>query len=600
MPSTTRFLVVLSSCLVWFASIALLQALPEIKSDKSLGTWREFVTSLKLQNKPGAAIYFDTDRLVAGEYTGNDPSNYFAKKFRKERRTNVGRIVKQKKGLDIVVYDFDEIYTRTDASVSGVLPHTVYFFGRRPAAIVADGQISNWPLEGFALGIHALNSCDPDDIALRAPAGAGRGGDGRWAKYEREDGREIWAASAPGSGGYGTSGLSGVEYDDRPYRFLPGGRAGAVCYSWSVLRPGSPGGHHISFSGNGAVSFLRGGVGGGAVWLKSGGRLDVDGVDAQGGLARYASFASGSGGHIIMDSPEVPSAGVIRLNGGDGGAGVVEFRGTPGSPKLLYLLGNNTDFNFDKLPVGLPSGVGLDAATKGQGRNPSEEYQIVSRPSPRVPTVTASAPRRNTNARKFSVAASVTGRNVPAAVRYRVRPPGATFFGRWTTASLPPGTEKKKAWHTEVTSGREGLWQVEVVADDAKGGRSTGKVVNVLVDRRKPECFFPLEGAVKPTGQPGGYSIRVLATDYDSAGSGAAASGPARVEYRLKRPDAAFGNRWIRVPVGGKAQHPFWPYIELTVPITLDPAVRGNWEMQVRAVDAAGNVSLADTTTIKQ
>ena len=47
-----------------------LHALPDVKFDKSksLGTWEQFVTSLGLRKKPGAAIYFDADRLVVGEF----------------------------------------------------------------------------------------------------------------------------------------------------------------------------------------------------------------------------------------------------------------------------------------------------------------------------------------------------------------------------------------------------------------------------------------------------------------------------------------------------------------------------------------------------
>jgi hypothetical protein len=91
-----------------------------------------------------------------------------------------------------------------------------------------------------------------------------------------------------------------------------------------------------------------------------------------------------------------------------------------------------------------------------------------------------------------------------------------------------------------------------------------------------------------------------MAYDYDSNGIAEDASGPARVEYRLKRPGAnRFGN-WRRVTVGAPDQHAEWPYVQLTIPVTLDPLVRGEWAMEVRAVDLAGNISDADSTTIEQ
>ena len=151
-----------------------------------------------------------------------------------------------------------------------------------------------------------------------------------------------------------------------------------------------------------------------------------------------------------------------------------------------------------------------------------------------------------------------------------------------------------------MTSRKQGRWQVEVLADDAKGGRSTGKVVEVLVDRIKPQCYTPTNDAVQPTGKPGSYRVKVYADDYDSSGVATDASGPARVEYRLRRPGATrFGN-WRRVTVGAPDQHAEWPYVQLTLPVTLDPLVRGEWAMELRAVDLAGNISDADSLVIKQ
>ena len=580
------------------ALAAPLHALPDVKFDKSksLGTWQQFVTSLGLQKKPNAAIYFDTDRLVVGEQVAY--SFDFEPTHRRQIRTGVGRVVKQTGGPDMVVYDFDEIYTAVGQSASIKLPTTIYIFGRRPAAIVADGQISTWPAASAQLTVYALNSCDPNDTTKRAEAGLGRGGNGRWTRYVRKtDGQEIFAASGGGGGGYGTAGSSGFDADGRPDHFLSGGVGGAVSYSWDVIRSGSPGGTYYLLSDNNVVNAIPGGVGGGAVWIKSGGRLDLDHVWAYGGNGLAGNTAGGSGGHVILESPEIPNLFMAQLSGGGyrGGAGVLEFRGTPGAPRLSRILAGDPR-EVVRVPVGLPQGLKLDKAVYDGPHEPA----ISSRPRIPVPAVTVSAPRRMINAQKFGVAASVTGVKIPASVRYRVRPPGATFFGSWITELLPAGSTKNKSWEKELTSRKQGRWQVEVVAEDAKGGRSTGKVVEVLLDRIKPQCYTPTNDAVQPTGKPGSYKVKVFADDADSAGVGTDASGPARVEYRLKRPGAkTFGN-WRRVAIGAPGQHANWPSIQLSLPVTLDPSVRGKWTMELRAIDRAGNISDADSLSIDQ
>ncbi len=581
------------------ALAAPLHALPEIKFDKSksLGTWQQFVTSLGLQKKPNAAIYFDTDRLVVGEQVAY--SFDFEPEHRRQIRTGVGRVVKQAGGPDIVVYDFDEIYTAVGPSASIKLPTTIYIFGRRPAAIVADGQISNWPAEALLLTIYALNSCDPNDTTKRAEAGLGRGGDGRLTRYVRKtDGQEIFDVSEGGGGGYGTAGASGRDTDGRPHHFLSGGLGGAVSYSWDVLRPGSPGGRLYALSDSGSVTYEAGGVGGGAVWIKSGGRLDLNRIYAWGGNGYGGNTsllpAGGSGGHVILESPEIPNLFMAQLSGGGyrGGAGVLEFRGTPGAPKLGGIIAGDSREEI-RVPVGLPGVLKLDKAVYDETHEPA----ISSRPRIPVPAVTASTPRRATNAQKFVVAASATGVNIPASVRYRVRPPRATFFGRWITAPLPAGGKKNKSWQTNVVSRAEGIWQVEVVADDTKGGRSTGKVVSVTVDRRRPGIDFS-EAAARPAAKRGDYTIGALVYDYDKDGIGKEASGPARVEYRLKRPGSNSWGNWTRVTLGNKTQYPDWPSLSLRVPFRLDPAIRGKWTLEVRVLDVAGNASDGKMLTV--
>jgi len=595
-PQTRRLIpVVAASFLVAF--VHPLPALPDINFDKSksLGTWQQFVTSLGLQNDRAATIYFDTDKLVAGRFTGKGQYD-FGGGNRQPLRTPVGRIVKQAIGPDIVVYDFDEIYTTN-------LPWRIIIFGRLPAAIVADGQISNWPSEDLSsatLDIHALNSFNPDDTTQRAPAGRGQGKDGNLREVIVLDGYG-WMVSSGGGGGYGTAGLKGLSAygpDGSVEPALLGGDGGERCLNWNVLRPGSPGGG--TFDTN-TMRLIGGGPGGGAIYVKSGGRLDLFSISASGGLGSLEARplvpwrgiflernGGGSGGHIVLESPEAPSIYVAAsiLPGYRGGAGALEFRGIPSAPRVGQIKGIDGWTDSERAPVRMPRGISFGT-----------DFKIFSGPRLVAPKVTASVNRLATSNGFFRVTASGTARNNLSTIRYRVRQPDGQFFGPWRTEHLADNN-KRKSWSKQIASPLQGKYQVEVVAEDIDGRRSTGKVVEVVVDRVKPRCLL-LEDAQNVIGRPGAYKINVLIIDDDGEVVVDDVSGPVRVEYQLKRPGAkTFGKKWMSLPVGGTTLLP--RYVDFDLTVTINPAIRGVWEMQVRAVDAAGNVGQPRTTTITQ
>lgn len=570
-----------------------LHALPDIKFDKSksLGTWEQFVTSLGLQDSPayGPAVFLDTDRLVAGAVR----NSWSGREGREVLRENVGRLVQQNGGPDIVVYDFEEIYTIDAQNES--LPSKIILFGRRPAAIVADGQISNWPSErGSRLSIEAHNSCNPDNLAEKATSTA-QGGDGY--VQDSEWGTVLVGAGSGGYGSAGDSGMPGVNSDR--VGLLPGS-GGPASFSWGILRPGSAGGDVIEQWPAGKRHL--GAAAGGAVWLKSGGRLDVHEITALGKMGDDLNLrwtGGGSGGHVIVDSPEIPRLAYVYVRGNgawssqQGGVGVVEFRGTPGMPDFAdygYIWGGN---GGDAVPVGLPAGISFS------GREPKLDQNVLEVARPRIlaPTTTVSTPRPATRERKLRIAASVSApvRSVPAKVRYRLRPPGANVFGPWSTDELPAGTSRLKSWTKEPSALAEGKWQAEIVGEDNKGRRSTGKVVEVLVDHTKPSVWLDSR-SIKPTGQPGGYNLETFVDDW-SSNQHAVSSGPLRLEYRLRRPGAASFSRWLPFSLG---QSPNWPSNAVLVPLTLDPAVNGSWTVQIRAVDLVGNIGEAQTLTIQQ
>ena len=580
-----------------------LHALPDVRFDKSksLGTWEQFVTSLGLQNEPSSGpfplIYFDTDNLVVGEYLWGDIfSDFFEKRGRRPLRYGVGRIVKQDGGPEIAVYDFDEIYTFGDRG--NQLPGIIVLLGRRPALIVADGQISNWPKDPFnTLEIWAYNSRSPDKTSLKSPAGSGRGRSSNLTVYEVND-ETQYAWSGAGSGGYGTAGQAGRSLDIFNVGTVPGGQGGAACFSWDVLRAGSHGGGDYTFSRKDGLRrrVHSGGSGGGAVWVKSGGRLDLTEIEAVGLRGEKGTHdlpGGGSGGHVILESPEIPSISYVRLFGFDGGgAGVLEFRGTPGMPSVVSIYGNQAGED-QLIPVGLPRGVTF------AGREPKllGDYREVARPKVPAPTLTLSKSHLFTKGKKFTIAASTTARHGPAAIRFRSRPVVRTaaskFFGPWSAETLP-GDRLKKSWQKEFPSPEEGIWQFEIVADDIKGGRSKGEIFQVLVDHTKPGLYVDPEYGVNATGSEGAYAVETIVYE-DTKGpiNYEDFSGPARVEYRLKPPGAKTFGKWQRVSVGAPDQYANWPSVELTIPVTLAPLVRGEWTMELRAVDRAGNIGEA-------
>jgi hypothetical protein len=605
----------LCALLLLCLTIAPLHALPNIKSNASLGNWYDFLRSMNLHNDPQphqVVVFFDTDRLVAGKWRGDRGSligrssvlagGGFDKSRRDVRRENVGRLVSQTGGPDIVVYDFDEIYTIGPDGKS--LPSQIVIFGRRPAAVVADGQISNWPSSnpGNRLQISAFNSCDPDNPAVKSPATA-RGGPGQAFYWEDAFGKRWVDQVGAGSGGYGSPGADGIGGAQvAELAGISPGRGGRAKFSWNILRPGSAGGDVIERWSRGRR--FRGGAAGGAVWIKSGGRLDLNGMYARGGGGDNLNLrwtGGGSGGHVIIDSPEVPRLTYLYVDGGGvfppqiGGVGVVEFRGTPKMPEFPNSGSINGGMKgIPPVPIGLPRGARLSQ------REPQifGNFKEVVRPRVPAPALTALAPRSLTNARKFAVEAQATAKNVPAVMRYRVRPPGATFFGRWSSDTLP-GATQRKSWQKEITArNKEGLWQVEVVAEDTQGVRSTGRVLDVLVDQSKPTVSLDPR-SVKATSQPGGYSVEAFVGDR-SHNQYAVSSGPARVEYRLRRPRATKFGRWIRFALGDKTQYPSWPSARVQVPVSLNPTIAGDWLVEMRAVDLAGNVGDVRSFAIKQ
>lgn len=275
------------------------------------------------------------------------------------------------------------------------------------------------------------------------------------------------------------------------------------------------------------------------------GRLSVGEIQAHGSneLAYYeAQNGGGSGGHVVIESPEVPDVGTLYLNGAAapptlasfhaGGAGVVEFRGTPAAPKIGYLYGNfPNETTFGRVPVGLPKGLNF-TGREPEGYVAGLIYRIDPRPKVSAPAVTVSAPNRHANRRNFQMKAAATGRNVPTFIRYRLRPPGASVFGPWTSEILP-GVGEKKIWQKNLLPrGRDGRWQVEAMVEDAKGVRSTGKIVAIFLDNTPP--------TVEVRNAPGGLAL-AKEDHFELTGSAKDNVAPTRLEFRVQPPGGNYG-----------------------------------------------------------
>lgn len=286
-------------------------------------------------------VYLNTDTLTAGILSDrlSDHMHWNVLKVpRTELRQNVGRVVAQVNGPDIVVYDFTEIVTQL--GTPEIYPREVelLIIGQRPAAIVCQGAIGAYnssfpstsdfeePSDSADLSISALNSCDPDNpYEVRWP-GSSPGGDGSVRFAEAGAGSIVYFSGTGGSGGYGGSGREGGS--DIQYTVTaPGGAGGVASFNWGVLQPGSPGGDGLYV---GSSSYTRGGPGGGALLIKAKGSIALAEVSARGGFPNGLRGGYGSGGHVVIDCPGAVRVGRIYIAGGsiNAGGGVVEFRNT--------------------------------------------------------------------------------------------------------------------------------------------------------------------------------------------------------------------------------------------------------------------------------
>jgi hypothetical protein len=167
----------------------------------------------------------------------------------------------------------------------------------------------------------------------------------------------------------------------------------------------------------------------------------------------------------------------------------------------------------------------------------------------------------------------------PTLIRFRTKAPGARDYSPWIEENLG-GRRTVKRWTRPVELLFEGVWTFQFLAFDASGNRSDVRTVKIVADRSRPVVSITSDAISRSSS----YSLAATITD---------AYRPAQVEYRVKEPRGASFGGWNASRLSGVNKKQNWSD-------TLALGRRGTWEIQVRAFDAAGNVSRARTINVNR
>jgi len=207
---------------------------------------------------------------------------------------------------------------------------------------------------------------------------------------------------------------------------------------------------------------------------------------------------------------------------------------------------------------------------------------VVDRTRPTVavtsPT-TASTPIRT---ERFTLRGTVSDDVAPGGVEYQVQPPGGRYGG-WSAGTVT-GKKKTRNWSQAIEMRDEGLWRVRVRAVDEAGNRSVPVTRSAVVDRTPPQVVVRTPAKAKVSIKAARYTLEGEATDNVAVG---------HVELRVQPPGESDYRAWQKVTVKGSSVARTWSR-ELGV------NKRGEWKVQIRAADQAGNASRPATITINR
>jgi hypothetical protein len=206
---------------------------------------------------------------------------------------------------------------------------------------------------------------------------------------------------------------------------------------------------------------------------------------------------------------------------------------------------------------------------------------VVDRMRPTVvvtsPT-TASTPLRTA---RFTLRGTVTDDRAPDALEYRVQRPGGSYT-KWQRGTLT-GAKKTRSWSQAVDLPTEGAWRVRVRGVDAAGNRSAAVTRTAVVDRTAPTVVVSTPRSDKVATSLARYTLEGTVSDNVTA---------VRMEFRVRPPAGSYG-KWEVSNLSGSSAEKSWAR-------QVRVNALGEWRVQIRAADRAGNVSAARTITINR
>jgi hypothetical protein len=170
----------------------------------------------------------------------------------------------------------------------------------------------------------------------------------------------------------------------------------------------------------------------------------------------------------------------------------------------------------------------------------------------------------------------------PVQLQHRLRGPDSNEYGAWQSSSLPFPRRKAKLWSQNVEFDREGSWSVQVRVLDAAGNASTPQDREFRVDRTPPSLMVTAPQQELTITKARSYTLSGAAMDNFNA---------AQIQYRTRPPDGSFSAWQSKALLEGESTNRSWA-LELGLTQT------GNWRVQVRVRDDAGNLSPVATRVL--
>jgi hypothetical protein len=212
---------------------------------------------------------------------------------------------------------------------------------------------------------------------------------------------------------------------------------------------------------------------------------------------------------------------------------------------------------------------------------------VIPQPTPadqEPPTLVLASPVENvtsTRLTSFTLRGTTSDNVRPTRLEYRVQPPAGNYT-KWQRGTLT-GTGKSRSWSQAVDLPTEGAWRVQVRVADAAGNRSVVVTRTIVVDRTRPVVMVSTPSGGRVSTSKARFTLKGTASDNMTA---------VRLDFRVRRPGGSYG-AWEALTLSGSAIQKSW---ERQVSVN----ALGEWRVQIRTADRAGNVSGARTIIINR